>query len=73
MNSYLLYIVMIESESTIVLTRRESLWLLKMIEKPPPRNEVFLRAQARYQGIKNGMDTIVGRELFLSKRKDSLT
>lgn len=42
----------IESESTIVLTRRESLRLLELIENPPPRNEKFLQAQARYQGTK---------------------
>ena len=39
----------IESESTMVLTRRESLRLLELIENPPPRNEKFLRAQARYR------------------------
>lgn len=38
----------IESESTIVLTRRESLRLLEVIETPPPRNEKFLQAQARF-------------------------
>lgn len=43
----------IESESTIVLTRRESLRLLEMVENPPPRNEKFLEAQARYQRTKN--------------------
>jgi uncharacterized protein (DUF1778 family) len=43
----------IESESMIVLTRRESLRLLEMIENPPPRNEKFLQAQARYQRLKN--------------------
>jgi uncharacterized protein (DUF1778 family) len=43
----------IESESTIVLTRRESLRLLEMVENPPPRNERFLEAQARYQRTKN--------------------
>ncbi len=43
----------IESESSIVLTRRESLRLLEMIENPPARNEIFLEAQARYQRIKN--------------------
>lgn len=43
----------IESESTIVLTRRESLRLLEMVENPPPRNEKFLEAQARYQRAKN--------------------
>lgn len=43
----------IESESTMVLTRRESLRLLEMIENPPPRNERFLRAQARYRKAKS--------------------
>ena len=43
----------IESESTIVLTRRESLRLLDLIENPPPRNKRFLQAQARYQRTKN--------------------
>jgi uncharacterized protein (DUF1778 family) len=43
----------IESESTIALTRRESLRLLEMIENPPPRNEKFLQAQARYRRMKN--------------------
>lgn len=43
----------IESESRIALTGRESLRLLELIENPPPRNEKFLQAQARYQRIKN--------------------
>ena len=43
----------IESESTILLTRRESLRLLELIENPPPRNEKFLQAMNRYQGMKN--------------------
>jgi uncharacterized protein (DUF1778 family) len=43
----------IESESTIALTRREALRLLEMIESPPPRNAQFLEAQARYQRMKN--------------------
>lgn len=43
----------IESESTIVLTRRESLRLLELIENPPPRNEKFLQAMVRYQKMKN--------------------
>jgi len=43
----------IESESTIVLTRRESMRLLEMIESPPPRNRKFLQAQARYQRMKS--------------------
>jgi len=43
----------IESESTLVLTRRESLRFMEMMENPPPRNEKFLQAQARYLRIKN--------------------
>ncbi|MBV2193392.1 MAG: DUF1778 domain-containing protein [Azonexus sp.] len=43
---------LIESETTLALTRRESLRLLEMIENPPPRNEKFLQAQARYQSLK---------------------
>jgi len=43
----------IESESTIVLTRRESLRLLEMVESPPPRNEKFLQAQTRHLQLKN--------------------
>lgn len=42
----------IESESTMVLTRREALRLLEMIENPPPRNRNFLQAQARYRRTK---------------------
>lgn len=38
----------IESESRIILTRRESLQLMELLENPPPRNEKFLQAQARY-------------------------
>lgn len=47
----------IESESTIVLTRRESLRLLEMMESPPPRNEKFLQAQARYMRTKHAGST----------------
>lgn len=46
----------IESESIIVLTRRESLRLLELIDNPPPRNKKFLQAQARYQRTKNQSD-----------------
>ena len=41
-----------ESEATMVLTRRESLRLLELLENPPPRNAKFLQAQARYQKVK---------------------
>jgi len=43
----------LESQSAIVLTRRESLRLLELLEHPPVRDERFLQAQARYQRIKN--------------------
>ena len=48
MNQFLVQVALvkaekvIERESTIVMTRRESLRLLKLIENPPPRNEKFL-------------------------------
>lgn len=42
----------IESESMMILTRRESLRVLELIENPPPLNEKFLQAQVRYQRIK---------------------
>ena len=48
----------IESESMFVLTRRESLRLLEMLENPPPRNQKFLDAQARYQRIKDESNSI---------------
>lgn len=51
----------IESESTIVLTRRESLRLLEMIENPPARNEKFLKAQARYQRMKSDVGSTAKR------------
>ena len=43
----------IESEATMLLSRRESLRLLELIENPPPRNEKFVQAQARYLKIKS--------------------
>lgn len=46
----------IESESTLVLTRAESLRLLELMENPPPRNEKFLQAQARYMKMKTDAD-----------------
>ncbi len=51
----------IESESTMVLTRRESLRLLELIESPPPRNKKFLQAQARYQGMKSDVGSTAKR------------
>jgi len=41
------------NESTIVLTRRESLRLLALIKNPPPRNEKFIQAQARYLRLRS--------------------
>jgi uncharacterized protein (DUF1778 family) len=39
----------IESESTIVLTRRESLRLLDLIENPPPMNAKLKKLMADYE------------------------
>lgn len=47
----------IESESTIALSRRGSLRLLELIENPPPRNEKFLKAQAKYNRMKSDADS----------------
>ncbi len=41
----------IESESVMVLSRKESLRLLELIENPPPRNRKFIEAQARYETL----------------------
>ena len=41
----------IAAESSLVLTHRESVRPLELIENPPPRNERFLQAQARYQKL----------------------
>lgn len=38
-----------ESESTIVLTRRESLRLLELIENPPPMNAKLKKLMADYE------------------------
>ncbi|OGB29688.1 MAG: hypothetical protein A3F78_03880 [Burkholderiales bacterium RIFCSPLOWO2_12_FULL_61_40] len=46
----------IESESTLVLTRAESMRLLELMDNPPPRNEKFLQAQARYLKTKTHAD-----------------
>ncbi len=51
----------VEQEEQIVLTSRESVQLFEMIENPPPRNDKFISARARYQQIKCGMGTTVGR------------
>lgn len=44
----------IESESTMLLTRRESLRLLELIDNPPQRNRKFVAAQVAYNKIKSG-------------------
>ena len=46
----------IESESVMVLSRRESIRLWELIENPPPRNEKFLEAKARYERMKSNAD-----------------
>jgi uncharacterized protein (DUF1778 family) len=46
----------IESESTIVLTSRESLRLLELIENPPPMNEKLKKLMADYE--KGGTDNL---------------
>jgi uncharacterized protein (DUF1778 family) len=38
---------LIEDETSMRLSRRESLHLLHLLDTPPPRNEKFLAAQAR--------------------------
>lgn len=38
----------IESESKIVLTRRESLRILELMENPPPMNEKLKKSMADY-------------------------
>lgn len=43
----------IESESTLVLSRKASLQLLEMIENPPARNQKFLEAQAWYYRVRS--------------------
>ena len=52
----------IESESTIVMTRREAPRLLEMIESPPPRTKKFLQAQARYQRMKTDAGSAAERQ-----------
>lgn len=48
----------IDSESTIVLTRRESFRLLEMIENPPPRNKRLEKLMSKYQrGNADGSDS----------------
>lgn len=39
----------IESETTVLLTRREALRVFELTQSPPARNADFLRAQARHK------------------------
>jgi len=50
-----------DPDTTIVLTRRESLEILEMIENPPPRTAKFIEAMARYrkQKICHAIATLV--------------
>jgi len=41
----------IESETTLLLTRREALRVFELTQAPPVRNEQFLRAQARHRTV----------------------
>jgi hypothetical protein len=57
-----------ETESRMVLTRRESLRLLELLENPPPMNEKFKRAMKRHSElIKTGTTHITpaGGNVFL--------
>jgi uncharacterized protein (DUF1778 family) len=47
----------IASESSIVLTRKESLRLMELLDNPPPRNKKFLQAQAKYRRTKHAGTT----------------
>jgi hypothetical protein len=47
-----------EDESTIMLTRRESLWLLDKLENPPPMNDKLKALMEEYRSRrKEGSDT----------------
>lgn len=41
----------IESETTLLLTRREALRVFELTQAPPVRNAQFLQAQARHRTI----------------------
>ena len=41
----------IESETTLLLTRREALRVFELTQAPAVRNERFLRAQARHRTV----------------------
>ena len=50
----------IESETTIVASRRESIRLLELLENPPPHNDKFLQAQANYERTRDADPAPVG-------------
>ena len=47
----------IESESVMLLSPRESARLLELIDNPPARNRKFLEAKARYERMKADADS----------------
>ncbi len=51
----------IESEAAMVMTRRESLRLIELLDHPPPRNAKFLAAQGRYRKTKRNAGTAAER------------
>jgi hypothetical protein len=47
-----------EDESTIILTRKESLWLLDLLENPPPMNDKLKALMEKYdKQRKDGSDS----------------
>lgn len=42
----------IESETTIHLSRKDFLRALELIENPPPKNEKFIKAMSRWSKLK---------------------
>jgi uncharacterized protein (DUF1778 family) len=49
----------IDGESAMLLTRRESLRLLELIDNPPPRNRKFVAAQLAYAKINKTKNSAV--------------
>ena len=56
-------------DATIFLSLRESLRLAELLENPPPRNEAFLSAQARYRSLKSAADPLsrIPRRIGIAK------
>lgn len=40
-----------KTNEPIVLTERESLRLIELMDNPPPRNQKFIKAMAQYQSL----------------------